>query len=237
MDVVDWSSVPHEDDEKTMNDLRGEIALMDDNNRLENERLSALLRGCGRGRGKSPEFEFAARTILATGCSERAARENLLVGARLFLPASKYEVFESDVPGEHWFRDQRKGLGYEAWLHSMLRVAKCDSILQWGFDETRYTRPPVPPYVAKQITSYTMRPLYPAPSMDGIPTLNQWVLVEEGMASPSIITIECCGLMVGSTSEEIADHIKASWATGVCLLRCMPQHFTLCMLLLNFLVL
>jgi hypothetical protein len=53
--------------------------------------------------------------------------------------------------------------------------------------------------------------------MDGIPTLNQWVLVEEGMATPSIITIECCGLMVGSTSEEIAEHIKASWALGKCL--------------------
>jgi hypothetical protein len=52
--------------------------------------------------------------------------------------------------------------------------------------------------------------------MDGIPTLNQWVLVEEGMATPSIITIECCGLMVGSTSEEIAEHIKASWALGKC---------------------
>ncbi len=126
MDVVDWSSVPHEEDKKTVNDLRGEIALMDDNNRLENERLSALLRGCGRGRGKSPEFEFAARTILATGCSARAARENLLVGARLFLPASKYEV-ETDVPGERWFREQ----------HSIIRIAKCDSILQWGFDETR----------------------------------------------------------------------------------------------------
>jgi hypothetical protein len=51
-------------------------------------------------------------------------------------------------------------------------------------------------------------------SLDGTPTLNQWVLVEEGMASPNIITIECCGLLVGSTSEEIADHIKASWQTG-----------------------
>ena len=87
---------------------------MEANNRMENERLSALLRGCGRGRGKSPEFEFAARTILATGCSARAARDNLLVGARLFLPACKYEVFETDVPGERWFREQRKGLGYEA---------------------------------------------------------------------------------------------------------------------------
>ena len=97
MDVVDWSSVPLVEDEKTANDLRGEIALMEENNRMENERLSVLLRGCGRGRGKSPEFEFAARTILATGCSARAARDNLLVGARLFLPPCKYEVFETDM--------------------------------------------------------------------------------------------------------------------------------------------
>lgn len=34
------------------------------------------------------------------------------------------------------------------------------------------------------------------------------------MASPTVITIECCGLLVGSTSEEIADHIRASWLTG-----------------------
>ena len=52
-------------------------------------------------------------------------------------------------------------------------------------------------------------------SLDGTPTLNQWVLVEEGMSIPKVITIECCGLLVGSTSEEIADHIRASWATGV----------------------
>jgi hypothetical protein len=34
------------------------------------------------------------------------------------------------------------------------------------------------------------------------------------MRSPSVITIECCGLLVGSTSEEIAEHIKESWLTG-----------------------
>ncbi len=87
------------------------------------------------------EFEFAARTVLATGCSARAAKDNLLVGARLFLPPDKYEKLENDVPGERWFRDQRKGLCYEAYLHSMIRSAKCDSILQWGFDETRYINP------------------------------------------------------------------------------------------------
>jgi hypothetical protein len=34
------------------------------------------------------------------------------------------------------------------------------------------------------------------------------------MASPSVITIECCGLLVGSTSEEIAAHIRAAWVSG-----------------------
>jgi hypothetical protein len=38
------------EDEKTANDLRSEIALMEENNWMENERLSALLRGCGRAR-------------------------------------------------------------------------------------------------------------------------------------------------------------------------------------------
>ena len=116
MDVVDWSSVPLVEDKKTANDLRGEIALMKENNRMENERLSALLRGCGRGRGKSPEFEFAARTILATGCSARAARDNLLVGARLFLPPLKYKIFETDVPGERWFRVKELHLPYNSLL-------------------------------------------------------------------------------------------------------------------------
>ncbi len=34
------------------------------------------------------------------------------------------------------------------------------------------------------------------------------------MSSPSVITIECCGLLVGSTSEEIAEYIRAAWLTG-----------------------
>jgi hypothetical protein len=69
----------------------------------------------------------------------------------------------------------------------MMRVAKCEEVLQGSFDET---------------------------SLDGTPTLNQWILVQEGTGAPSVVTIECCGLMVGSTSEEIADHIRASWITG-----------------------
>jgi hypothetical protein len=121
--LLDLSEVPDENDGKTINDLRVEIALLEGKSRSEEDRLSRLLKGCGRGRGRSPEFEFAAHTILATDCSARAAKDNLLVGARLFLPADKYAVLETQVPGERWFREQRKGLGYESWLHSMIRIA------------------------------------------------------------------------------------------------------------------
>ena len=117
VDIVDISSVPDEADGKSANDIRGELAMLVEKLEREDKRLQCLLSGCGRGRGKSVEFEFAARSILATGCSARAAKDNLLVGARLFLPPEKYEKFASEVPGERWFRAQRKGLGYEAWLH------------------------------------------------------------------------------------------------------------------------
>ncbi len=156
---------------------------------MEDERLRRLVHGQGKGRPKSAEFEFAARTILATGCLARAAQDNILVVAGLFLEPHKYAEFELEVPAVRWFRAQRKGLGCDAWLYSMMRVTKCEEILQWGFDET---------------------------SLDGTPTLNQWVLVQEGTGAPTVITIECCGklVMVGSTSEEIAAHIRAAWITG-----------------------
>ena len=109
------------------------------------------------------------------------------MAAQLFLNEEKFSEFEIEVPRKRWFRQQRKGLGYEAWLYAMVRVAKCEEVLQWGFDET---------------------------SLDGTPTLNQWVLVQEGLGGPSVITIECCGLLVGSKAEEIVQHVRTSWDTG-----------------------
>ena len=52
------------------------------------------------------------------------------------------------------------------------------------------------------------------PYMDGVPTLNQWVLLAEPGAPPSVVTIECAGILVGSTAREIADHISQSWDNG-----------------------
>ncbi len=60
----------------------------------------------------------------------------MVVVAQLFLEHNKYLEFETEVPAERWFRSQTKGLGYEARLYAMIRVAKCNAVLQWGFDET-----------------------------------------------------------------------------------------------------
>jgi hypothetical protein len=68
----------------------------------------------------------------------------MVVAAQLFLEHTKYLEFETEVPAERWFRSQRKGLGYEAWLYAMIRVAKCNAVLQWGFDETSLDGTPYP---------------------------------------------------------------------------------------------
>ena len=174
----------------------------------------SLMTGSGRGRPKSDAFVAHVRCLLATGlfsrlypvlyrlsslplsshlsypvigCSARSAREQTLVSASFYMRPKKFEEFREEVPHLSWFKTQRKGLGYEAWLYAMVRVAGCDCCLQWGFDET---------------------------SLDGVPTLNQWVLLAEPGASPSVVTIECAGILVGSTASEIADHISKSWDTG-----------------------
>jgi hypothetical protein len=50
-------------------DMRAELALLQLNKTVEDERLRRLVYGAGKGRPKSPAFEFAARTILATSKS------------------------------------------------------------------------------------------------------------------------------------------------------------------------
>ncbi len=61
--VLDFSEIPCEEDGTTMNDLRRKLELLEDQQRNEAERVDRLTTGTGKGRGKSPEFQFAARTI------------------------------------------------------------------------------------------------------------------------------------------------------------------------------
>ena len=85
----------------------------------------------------SVAFEQYVRTILATGCSAKAARGTVSMSAKTFLSKEGWKQLEMVLPLERWFRKQREGLGYEAWTYAMIRVARARTILQWGFDETK----------------------------------------------------------------------------------------------------
>ena len=69
----------------------------------------------------------------------------------------------------------------------MIEVARAAKILQWGFDETK---------------------------LDGVSTINQWVLLQKGDKPPEIVTIEAAGLIVGGTAKQIAEHVRKSWDLG-----------------------
>jgi hypothetical protein len=103
--------------------------------------------------------------------------------ANVFLSVEWYNKMEAVLPLERWFRSQREALGNEAWTYAMLRVSGAEKILQWGFDETK---------------------------LDGVSTMNQWVLLQEGENAPEIVTIEAAGLTVGGTAQALAEHVKNS---------------------------
>jgi hypothetical protein len=70
----------------------------------------------------------------------------------------------------------------------MVELTRANECLQHGFDET---------------------------SIDGTPTLNQWILLHAGPdMPPRLVTIQCAGLLVGSTAAEIASHIEGAWDVG-----------------------
>ncbi len=109
------------------------------------------------------------------------------MSAKTFLSVEAWTVMEKVLPLERWFCKQREGLGYEAWTYAMIRVSRAQTILQWGFDETK---------------------------LDGVSTMNQWVLLQEGDHAPEVVTIEAAGLTVGGTAERTAEHVRKSWELG-----------------------
>ena len=109
------------------------------------------------------------------------------MSAKTFLSDEGYTRIEEVLPLERWFQVQREGLAMEAWTYAMIQVARAPSILQWGFDETK---------------------------LDGISTINQWLLVQDGDTPPEIVTIEAAGLMVGGTARQVAEHVRKVWDLG-----------------------
>ena len=142
----------------------------------------------GKGQARSLGFELQVRSLLASGSSARAAKDHLIQSAGQFLRPVIAEEYVKQVPNLRWFQGQREALGNEAWLYSMIELSRANVCLQHGFDET---------------------------SINGTPTLNQWVLLHAGLnLPPRLVTIQCAGLLVGSTAAEIAGHVEASWELG-----------------------
>jgi hypothetical protein len=139
-----------------------------------------------KGKPVKENFIGHSRTLMATGASARAVREQLYLNAAYFLTKEGYAEFEAQMPSIRWFQLQREGLGYESLVYSFIRVAKCEEVVMWGFDET---------------------------SLNGIPTLNQWCRIKEGHEYVQV-TIECAGLMVGSTAMKVAEHVRVTWERG-----------------------
>jgi hypothetical protein len=60
------------------------------------------MKGTGKGNPMSLSFEHHAWTILATGCSARAAVDQVLSTARVFLPPPAFAEYERHVPTKRW---------------------------------------------------------------------------------------------------------------------------------------
>ncbi len=56
----------------------------------------------GKGRPKSLAFEHQVRTILASGCSARAAVANVSSSALVYLTAAAFEQYEQLIPNLRW---------------------------------------------------------------------------------------------------------------------------------------
>ena len=132
------------------------------------------------------KFVRHARTLLSTGGSARSTLEQLHLNAGFFLSEKEYAMFIGEVPSLRWFQYHREGLGLESYLYTLMRIAKCERVLQWGFDET---------------------------SLDGIGTLNQWVRIEEA-GDVHVLTLECAGLLSGGTASKVGEHVKVFWERG-----------------------
>jgi hypothetical protein len=149
------------------------------------ERIAIREEG-GRGKPVSDKFVRHARTLLSTEGSARSTLEQLRLNAAFFLSEKEYALFMADVPSLRWFQYHREGLGLESYLYTLMRIAKCERVLQWGFDET---------------------------SLDGVATLNQWVRIEEA-GDVHVLTLKCAGLLTGGTALKVGQHVKVFWQRG-----------------------
>jgi hypothetical protein len=89
---------------------------------------------------------------------------------------------------------QREALGAESFLYTFMRIAACDKIQQWGFDET---------------------------TLDGHEVLNQWAMLVDVSAGDgadergcTVVTLECAGVLPCSEAQSVVNHVEEVWARG-----------------------
>ena len=131
---------------------------------------------------------------MATGATARATREGLLLNSGHFLSLPQAQLYCSEVPKVEWFSAQREALGIESYLYTFMRIAGCDKIQQWGFDET---------------------------TIDGHEVLNQWAMLvcedneeKEHEGSATIVTLECAAVLPSSEAQDVVNHIEEVWNRG-----------------------
>jgi len=175
-----------------LKEAAGESALKAEAAQVQLEELvkerSALvnIREGTRGKPLGSAFVNHCRTLLATGGSARSVREQIALNGRFFLDEENARSFQEEMPEVRWFQFQRESMGLESMVFTFIRLARAECVDQWGFDET---------------------------SLDGVPTLNQWCRVKENNEAVTL-TIECAGLLPGSTSDKVISHVRTTWARG-----------------------
>jgi hypothetical protein len=87
-------------------------------------------------KGMCVGFEQHVRCLIAIGATARAIREGLFLNATHYLSPSEADLYSAQVPKLDWFIKQRETLGLESYLYTFMRIAGCEKIVQWGFDET-----------------------------------------------------------------------------------------------------
>ena len=85
-------------------------------------------------------------------------------------------------------------MGLESYLYTFMRIAGCERIIQWGFDET---------------------------TIDGHEVLNQWAMLMESNegedgeeCATTIVTLECAAILPCSEAQVIVNHIEEVWNRG-----------------------
>jgi hypothetical protein len=143
-------------------------------------------KGAGTGGGTTLAFEHHVRCLLSTGMSAFAVRDCMLMNAEFLLSAE--DAKNISVPDIRWIQKQREAMGAESWLCGMMKTSRANEVLQFGFDETCLRRQS---------------------------TMNQWALIRETEDSEvEVVSMETAGILVGGTSQEIADHVEESWRRG-----------------------